>query len=255
MYLYIICLPRLKVNLHKNPCLSSSQPNTRSTAPCTLPWPRPRVSALTPFCHFQTFFSLSFLEFSAALEHRWSDDTTWYPPFLQLSLSLLGLPGSSVGQGSTCNAGDTGSIPGSERSPGGGHGNPLQCSCLENPMTEESGGLHSMGWQSWTWLKRLSTNAQSLLKTTPVHWPLYHLAYLPSLPVMIPDDFHSHIKVSGLPAHWLVHCPSPVLLLNHLLPFIFTYNVTLILSLLTLHSAACACPMPYLASILKSIHR
>ena len=29
---------------------------------------------------------------------------------------------------------DMGSIPGSERSPGGGHGNPLQYSCLENPM-------------------------------------------------------------------------------------------------------------------------
>ena len=28
---------------------------------------------------------------------------------------------------------DSGSIPGSGRSPGGGHGNPLQCSCLENP--------------------------------------------------------------------------------------------------------------------------
>ena len=32
------------------------------------------------------------------------------------------------------NAGDTGSVPGSERSPGGGHRNPLQYSCLENPM-------------------------------------------------------------------------------------------------------------------------
>ena len=31
-------------------------------------------------------------------------------------------------------AGDSGSIPGSGRSPGGGHGNPLQYSCLENPM-------------------------------------------------------------------------------------------------------------------------
>ena len=29
---------------------------------------------------------------------------------------------------------DVGLIPGSERCPGGGHGNPLQCSCLENPM-------------------------------------------------------------------------------------------------------------------------
>ena len=31
-------------------------------------------------------------------------------------------------------SGDAGSIPGSGRSPGGGHGNPLQHSCLENPM-------------------------------------------------------------------------------------------------------------------------
>ena len=35
---------------------------------------------------------------------------------------------------STCNAGDLDSIPGLGRSPGGGHGNPLQYSCLENPM-------------------------------------------------------------------------------------------------------------------------
>ena len=33
---------------------------------------------------------------------------------------------------------DTGSIPGSEISPGGGHGNPLQYSCLENPMDREA---------------------------------------------------------------------------------------------------------------------
>ena len=35
---------------------------------------------------------------------------------------------------SSCNVGDLGSIPGLGRSPGGGHGNPLQRSCLENPM-------------------------------------------------------------------------------------------------------------------------
>ena len=35
---------------------------------------------------------------------------------------------------SACNAGVPGSIPGSGRSPGGGHGNPFQYSCLENPM-------------------------------------------------------------------------------------------------------------------------
>ena len=46
-------------------------------------------------------------------------------------------PGGSAGKESTCNAGNTGdvgSIPGSGRSPGGGNGNPLQYSCLENPM-------------------------------------------------------------------------------------------------------------------------
>ena len=46
----------------------------------------------------------------------------------------MGFPGSSDGKESTCNAGDLGSIPGLGRSPGGGHDNPLQYSCLENPM-------------------------------------------------------------------------------------------------------------------------
>ena len=43
-------------------------------------------------------------------------------------------PHSSVGKESACSAGDAGSIPGSGRSPGEGNGNPLQFSCLENPM-------------------------------------------------------------------------------------------------------------------------
>ena len=42
---------------------------------------------------------------------------------------------------------DVGSIPGSRRSPGEGHGNPLQFSCLENLIAEEPGGLQSMGLQ------------------------------------------------------------------------------------------------------------
>ena len=47
---------------------------------------------------------------------------------------LLGFPYGSVGKESACNAGNPGSIPGSGRSPGEGNGNPLQYSCLENPM-------------------------------------------------------------------------------------------------------------------------
>ena len=45
--------------------------------------------------------------------------------------SLMGFPGGSDGKESACNAGDLGSIPGLGRSPGGGHGSPLQYSFLE----------------------------------------------------------------------------------------------------------------------------
>ena len=44
----------------------------------------------------------------------------------------MAFPGGSDGKESACNAGDPGSIPGSGRYTGGGHGNPFQCSCLEN---------------------------------------------------------------------------------------------------------------------------
>ena len=49
-------------------------------------------------------------------------------------LSRLDFPGGSDGKASAYNVGDLGSIPGSGRSPGEGNGNPLQDSCLENPM-------------------------------------------------------------------------------------------------------------------------
>ena len=51
----------------------------------------------------------------------------------KMSRVYFGIPGGSDGKESTCNAGDLGSIPGLGRSPGGGHGNPLQYSCMENP--------------------------------------------------------------------------------------------------------------------------
>ena len=50
----------------------------------------------------------------------------------------MGFPGGSDGKGTACNVGDVGSIPGSGRSPGGGHGNPPQYSCLEDSMDREA---------------------------------------------------------------------------------------------------------------------
>ena len=49
---------------------------------------------------------------------------------------------------SNADVGDSGSIPGSGRSPGGGNGNPLQDSCQEIPWTEEPDGLQSVGSQN-----------------------------------------------------------------------------------------------------------
>ena len=70
-------------------------------------------------------------------------------------MCFMGFPGGSDGKESACNAGDVGSIPGPGRYPGEGNGNPLQYSCLGNPMDrEEPGGLQSMGSQkSQTWLR------------------------------------------------------------------------------------------------------
>ena len=53
---------------------------------------------------------------------------------LTKSNTVSGFPHSSVGKESACNAGEPGSIPGSGRAPGEGNGNPLQHSCLKNPM-------------------------------------------------------------------------------------------------------------------------
>ena len=47
------------------------------------------------------------------------------------------------------NAGDEGSIPGSGRCPGGGHGGPLQCSCLENPVDRVACLATLTGYSPW----------------------------------------------------------------------------------------------------------
>ena len=61
--------------------------------------------------------------------------------------TILGFPEGSDDKESACSAGDPGLIPGSGRSPGEGTGNPLQYSCLENPMDRGACGLQFMGLQ------------------------------------------------------------------------------------------------------------
>ena len=68
-----------------------------------------------------------------------------------------------------CSAWDLGSIPGSGRSPGGGHGNPLQYSCQENPLDRGAwrATVHRVA-KPWIWLKWLSSSKLLLRKC--LHW-------------------------------------------------------------------------------------
>ena len=74
----------------------------------------------------------------------------------------MGFPGSSAGRESACKAGDPSLIPGSERSPGGGHDNLLQHSCLENPHGQRSlAGYSPWGHKESDMTKRLSAAQQT----------------------------------------------------------------------------------------------
>ena len=76
----------------------------------------------------------------------------------------MGFPGGSDGKESSSNAGDLGSIPGSGRSPGGGHGNPLQYSYLENPHVQRSlVGYSPWGPKEWDTTEQLSTALREML--------------------------------------------------------------------------------------------
>ena len=77
-------------------------------------------------------YSIYSLKEQADYFPKWLDHFIW------------SFPGGSDGKESACKAGDLGSVPGLGRSPGGGHGSPLQYSCLENP--------HGRGvWQACPW--------------------------------------------------------------------------------------------------------
>ena len=73
---------------------------------------------------------------------------------LPLCIEGEGFPAGSAVKNSPANAGDAGLIPGSGRSLGGEHGNPLQYSCLENPMDRgaRQATVHRVV-KSWTQLK------------------------------------------------------------------------------------------------------
>ena len=80
---------------------------------------------------------------------------------VQMLLIKIGFP--SAGKEPSCNAGDLGSILGLGRSPRGGHSNPLQYSCLENPHGQRSlAGYSPWGFKELDMTERLSTKVIQL---------------------------------------------------------------------------------------------
>ena len=80
---------------------------------------------------FQPYFSLIHVRHSG---NKYCVPTLYKATCLQVDIHINSFPGGSDGKESACSVGDPGSIPGSGRSPGEGNDNPLQYSCLENPM-------------------------------------------------------------------------------------------------------------------------
>ena len=79
------------------------------------------------------------------------------------------LPCSSSGKEAACSAGNLGSLPGSGRPFGEGKGNPLQCSCLVNPIDREACRAHRLAeldtteWLTLTYLTLIPSHMSSLL--------------------------------------------------------------------------------------------
>ena len=96
-----------------------------------------------------------------------------------------GFPGSSDGKASACNAGDLGSIPGSGRSPGEGNGNPVQYSCLENPMDQRAwwASVHGVA-KSQT----LLSDFTSLLHMDSIIVPNLFCFFVPLYPCVMLDS-------------------------------------------------------------------
>ena len=161
-------------SLEKNTCLA---PEVWLPVPwglCT--FPAPTSPSQTKFLQVQ--FTEAYLGYNSSLS-----DTG-------------GFPGGSDGEASPYNEGDPGWIPGSGRSPWRRNGNPLQSSCLENPMdTGICWAIVRGVTKSWTWLTTTSTfNRDSKRIASPVEWLQKEMSQPPAAsgPTIASEDCGGH---------------------------------------------------------------
>ena len=123
----------------------------------------------------------------------------------------LGSPGGSDGKESACNAGDTDLIPGLGRFPGEGNDNPLQYSCLENPMDRGAkwATVHEVS-KSQTQLSNFHQGVKQLMGNSP-WYRISHTADLPGLVLNPLKDPGNHLGWMGLisPAKTVITDPNP----------------------------------------------
>ena len=99
----------------------------------------------------------------------------------------MGFPGGSDGKESACTVGDLGLVPGLGRSPGGGHGNPHQYSCLEYPHGQRS----LVGYSPWSCIELDMTEQLSTAQCIHVNSKLTY----PSLGILIYKNFPSNMAI------------------------------------------------------------
>ena len=145
----------------------------------------------------------------------------------------MGFPGGSLGKESACNTGDTRAvdlIPRSGRSSRGGHGNPLQYSCLENPTDRRTWrarvhGSQRLGhdWSDWT--QHICYSCLNCPTDFDVLFCFLHSLHISAGEISIGLSLNSFLFLWQFFIHWFAHqnCSS---FLSYFFPLPFYFSLS-----------------------------
>ena len=133
------------------------------------------VEIVDIYIKMQVTQTYSFFSMNGAVQLRFVPFTLcrWFQYTSHMD-AMVAFPGGSDGKESACSVGDLGSIPGLGRFPGGGHGNPLQYSCLENPHGQRS----LVGYSPWGCKESDMTEWLSTQHMEAIESPGFHIRFI-----------------------------------------------------------------------------